>query len=60
MRQNIVQQNMIPNTLIMSRQEKRIRFNADQTRDILYTERLPALTEIKEGKISIFFGRNLS
>ena len=51
MSQNKVQQNMKPNTLIMSRQEK----YADQTRDSLYTERLLAPTEIKEGEFSTFF-----
>ena len=51
MSQNKVQQNMIPNTLIMSRQEK----YADQTLDSLYTERLPAPTEIREGEFTIFF-----
>ena len=51
MSQNKVQQNMKPNTLIMSRQEK----YADQTRDSLYPERLLAPTEIKEGEFSTFF-----
>lgn len=45
MRQNIVQQNMIPNTLIMSQREK----HADRALDSLYTERLPALAETREG-----------